>query len=133
MIPKPPKQIKISADVRMKRLIRWKELFEAISPEIRVFVRDHKIKYDNNFNNECERILEGCGHRYFLGINSSDFEIAVDLPEGYLMGYSNNHMFSDKDIDNDTRLMIEHEMEDVAYDPETRPWKDCYKETCAQY
>lgn len=129
-IPKPPKQKTISLDKRMEYLIEWKRLFESISEDIKVVIRDQKVEHDRDFNKNCDKILKRFGHIYFLGINSSHFEIAIEIPEGYLMGYSHNHMFSNEDVDADTSFQADEEMEGVAYEPVTQSWREWYEVLC---
>ena len=129
-VPTPPKKITLPEDRRKTNRLKWKELFEGISPEIEVFV-----------NND-----EGTGHAlyekfksivgYLRGINSSDAEILVlllNLSERYLVGWSNDHMFSHIEIQKDEALQAEYDMEDVAYEPETKPWKHWYEVICGYY
>ncbi len=129
-VPKPPKKIEVAEDTRRINRQKWKELFEAINPEIKALVNNDQGTAHGLY--EAFRKTVG----YLRGINSSDAEILILLPglsERYLVGWSHDHMFSNLEIQADEAIQADNDMEDVAYEPETKPWKHWYQVICEHY
>ncbi|MDQ5883157.1 MAG: hypothetical protein QG654_69 [Patescibacteria group bacterium] len=130
-IPKPPKQIKVSPDKRMEYLLEWKRLFEAISPQVKVYLNDSERK-DKSFR----LVFEKCLGKYFRGFyyNQADIIVIVGSPGHdrlwYLIG-CDNKMFSNFEVEK--QVVDQEEHDDSLFWPETKQWRQWYKVVCDQY
>ena len=136
-IPKPPKQIKVSPDVRMEYLLEWKRLFEAISPDVTVFLSDPS---DEKAKNEFMVKLDSHMKSFQLsGVDTSKYAIFVtrggvrrseDLE--FLVGDFHERMFSSWDVDREVVTQYQDEgIQDFV--PETESWEYWYKYLCDEY
>ena len=129
-VPVPPKKITIAEDKRNAYLQRWKDLFEAINPEIRVVLNDTDGRSEV-FYEEWKKIV---GHIWFDGFDYSDAYILVIFPRAfnppYLVGLPHDEMFSRSEIDNDE---LYQSGDEHLCDPETKKWEEWYQEVCKQF
>ena len=136
-IPKPPKQIKVSPDKRMEYLLEWKRLFEAISPDINVYIADpNNQKSINEFIAEVDSYIKSF---QLSGFNASLYLIFVERGGvrryedlHFLLGNFNGRMFSDWEVEEEARKQFEDDG-DRDFIPETESWEHWYNYLCDEY
>ncbi len=122
-VPKPPKEILQHKDERENYLKEWKRLFEAIHPEMKVFVADDSPEFimTKDFI---------YGHKDF---DSYYWQIAIlvmlpdreDFDQHWLVGLNYGQMFSDVEVALDTFV---DENPGYPYQPKTKLWEEFYNE-----
>lgn len=136
-IPYPPKQIEVSPDVRMEYLLEWKRLFEAISPDIKVYLSSPN---NQKANNEFIAELDSHFKSFELsGVDVSEYTIFIERGGvrryddiRFLVGDSNGRMFSDREVEENERIQYqENAIRDFF--PETKSWEHWYKYLCDEY
>ena len=126
-IPKPVKPFNHSEDLRKKYLNEWKDLFKSIHLEIKVY---------HYYDDEFKKILYELaifGDVKFSGSLYDDIRIIILIPQEsspdlYIIGLSDNRMFSEREVLQDTYYWTE-----VGYDtcnPKLLTWEKIYLEFC---
>jgi len=122
-IPKNPKKFSHSKDLRIKLLNEWKKLFEKVHGEIKVYLYTEEMFKDI--------LTEIYGDIDFESGYYSNARIIVILPEEleleYLVGLTNDHMFSHQEVLEDPLLA---ENRNYPCVPEYFKWEKFYFDIC---
>lgn len=123
LIPKPIEKKEGSEDHTKEYLDKWKELFEALHPEIKVY-----LKYKGG---HCSNKLNERNSQVVFASDYYDPEIFIDLPYEcgmlYLAGLNWDRMFSDVQVSNDGAY-FDQDNNQFDCESKTETWEHFYDE-----
>lgn len=119
-IPKPPKKKLVSEDKRKKYLEKWKELFESLHSEVKVY-----LYFDEKFREVFDSIIK-INFEFALRDPRILILVPKELNYFYIIGAKGNRMFSDEEVRKDEYFHEEGQIGDDCM-PKTFTWKYFYE------